>query len=467
MQPPRNRGLALALLAAVCVVPLFVACRSLCPDAPSAPTSMRATGTLANPTTVSDWYFTSAALGGNDGATCSQNAPCVTISGGMIPKIGVLGSNGQLGQTWGTAAASLVVTLHIQGSETAGQELALLTPTLLGKGTTLAIICTPQPVGTPFTAGTVTAPSKVNPGSETTIAAFPTAGLAGMLVTKTAQGDGGVYTPSAALVQTVSTSHVATMDPPHTLASLTTVTMNPTPVEDTTWATGDTLQLATLPILNLESMTVRAGDTDGTNGGLFIEGCEIPDQSGSNATSNFTLASRGGGLVASLTKFDANTKIDSSSSTVVAQVMASQFEGAAVFAGAVNVSGGSLFGAAAAHFSTVTMQNDVNVAGGFSVKGGANVSLGSVYCASTMSAVSGTYTLTAAGLLWGACTVNLSQPLTSFYSLGDASTLLASLYIAGLDAGVGPDGAAAVFTPAKLDTAGAVLNGNSGSRFTH
>ena len=27
--------------------------------------------------------------------------------------------------------------------------------------------------------------------------------------------------------------------------------------------------------------------------------------------------------------------------------------------------------------------------------------------------------------------------------------------------------AAAVFTPAKLDTAGAVLNGNSGSRFTH
>jgi hypothetical protein len=48
----------------------------------------------------------------------------------------------------------------------------------------------------------VTAPSKVNPGSETTIAAFPTAGLAGMLVTKTAQGDGGVYTPSAALVQT-------------------------------------------------------------------------------------------------------------------------------------------------------------------------------------------------------------------------------------------------------------------------
>ncbi len=464
-RPARKRVLALALLAIISAVPLFVACRGLGSDPGHA---MGATGSLVNPATVSDWYFATAAAGGSDSNACTQVAPCVTISGGMIPKIGVMGANGQLGQTWGSAAASLVVTLHVQGSETVGQELALLTPTLLGKGTTLAIVCTPQLVGTAFAAGTVTAPSKLNPGSETTIAAFPTAGLAGMLVTKTAQADGGVYTPSAALVQTVSTSHVATMDPPHTLASLTTVTMNPTPVEDTTWATGDTLQLATLPILNLESMTVKGGDSDGTNGGLFIEGCEIPDQSGEAGTSNFTLKSQGGGLVASLTKFDPITKIDSTSSGVVAQIMASQFVSPVALSGAVTVSGGSLFGLASAHFSSVTLQNDVNVAAGFTIKGGAIVSLGSVYCASTMSALSGSYTLNGAGgLLWGPCTVNLSQPNTSFYSQGDASTLLASLLVSGLDAGTGPDGAPISVTPAKLDTTGSIRNVSTGAVFTH
>jgi hypothetical protein len=463
-KPARKRVIALALLALICVVPLFVACRASCP-APAAP--MRASGSLVNPTTVSDWYFATAAAGGSDSNTCTQLAPCLTISGGMISKIGVMGPGGQLGQTWGAPGANLVVTLHVQGTETVGQELALLTPTLLGPSTTLAIVCTPQLVGGAFTAGTVTAPSKANPGNETTVAGFPDAGAQGSLVMKTAQADGGVFTASAALVQTVSTAHLATLDPPHTLASLTTVTMRPTPVEDVTWATGDTLQLATLPVLNLESMTVHAGDTDGTNGGLFIEGCEIPDQSGSNATSNFALTSQGGGLVVSLSKLDPNVKIDATGSTVTAQVMASQFEGGAALSGPVTVSGGSIFGAGAAHFSTVTLQNDVNVAGGFTVKGGGSVSLGSVYCGSTMSAVSGTYTLLGSGLLWGPCTVNLSQPLTSFYSQGDASTLLAALLIAGLDAGVGPDGAAASFTPAKLDTSGALLNGNTGSRFTH
>ena len=371
----------------------------------------------------------------------------------MIPKLGAVGN------VFGTATTPIVVTLHIQSSETIGQELALLKPTLVGPSTTFAIVGTPINVGATFTAGTVTARSVANPGSQLTVATMPAAAAAGMLVQN-------ITHASYALIQSMSTS-TATMDEPQT--ALTTVTMTPAPTEVNNWTTGDTLQLATLPILNLEPLDVAAGDTDLTNGGLWMQMLEIPDQSGEAGKSNWRLRMSGGGLAVSLVKFDALTQIDMSGSPATGAIMGCQFPGGSSFAGNVTVYGGSTLGNAIFQGPQETIQNGIAVTAPASLKSG-TLTMYDTYCATTMSILDGTLILNEAGVLWGACTVNAAQPNTAFWSQADASVMLSALLISGLDAGQSADGGLLLntfATPGTLDLSKAIFNLQTGARVTH
>jgi hypothetical protein len=299
---------------------------------------------------------------------------------------------------------------------------------------------------------------------------MPDAALAGMLLTKTAQADGGTFVSSAALIQYMDAS-TAIIDQPQTLGPLTTVTMNPSPVEDTTWGTGDTLQLASLPLVNLEPLEVKAGDTDGVHGGLWLSEIEIPDQQGDAGQSKWRLRAAGGALVASLVKFDPNVIVDMSGSPGTASIMSCQFPGGAALTGNVTVYAGSATGVFNASGNVETLTNGFAAMGNLFIRNG-TTAMNEVYCASTITPFDGLVTMNPTGLLWGPCIVNLTQPGTAFWSQGDSTTFFPTMYIASSDGGTCYDGGGlandkTLINAAHLDTCGALYNPLTGSRFTH
>jgi hypothetical protein len=196
----------------------------------------------------------------NDGLTAATAVK--TIMGGIVAK-------------WGTRAPILAqdTVIHLLESETVGQEHVVLSQVMVG-GTAFAMLGTPTLVRT-FNLGVVT-PKHVSTGQLLQAAGFGGAGLAvGQLVVNNATG-------SSSFIETLA-GPVATLAQPLVNQSFPAdASLFPTPVEDDTWATGQSVSVYNLPMLNLQFVAPRGGDntpTD-TRGLTWIQGIFVPDPSG-------------------------------------------------------------------------------------------------------------------------------------------------------------------------------------------
>ncbi len=249
--------------------------------------------------TTTDWYIDP--VGGNDNNPGTGGSPVKTVMGGVVPR-------------WGTKSPILpqTTTLHIVSSETSGQERILISPQFTGSGTNLIIIGTPSNVGSTFVAGTVTAKVRAAPGNSLQIASMPGGAVAGQLVRN-------ITRSSSAFIASMSGS-TATMEQPLKDSLTTTVTAVPSLAQsniDDTWTTGDTLQLQTVPTLNLVVFTVTGGDSNSTDttGSAWVQWIHVPDISGAIADSDFTVEAIGPSLTFSQCSFDPFLLMDSTNTS--------------------------------------------------------------------------------------------------------------------------------------------------------
>lgn len=211
-------------------------------------------------------------VGGCSGSSCpSGQGPLVTVNELIVHR-------------WGTSSPMLQQTTDIWpiSSETVGQErIRPLTPVMANAGSNFALICTPTNIGSTFSAGTVTAASRVNPGNDLKVASMPAGAAAGVLVQN-------ITHPSYAIIHSMSGA-IATMDQP--LNGTTSVALNYNITENNSWTTGDTLQMLQLCTLNLTSESVQVTDTNGafTNGIAWNSMIHVPDISGVTGSSTFFL----------------------------------------------------------------------------------------------------------------------------------------------------------------------------------
>lgn len=248
--------------------------------------------------TQTDWYLDGYA--GNDTTgDGSFGKPVKTITGGIISR-------------WGTSSPLLnqTTTIHVLTGQTSNLERAVLKPVLQGQNTNFVIIGTTASLGTTFTAGTVTPKSQGNPGNDLLIATMQAGSAAGDLVFNSTRS-------SYAFIKSMSGS-TATMEQPFTSASLTTVSLSPFLSENNAWATGDTLQRFSVPILNLETFMPVGGDANNsfTGGMSWVQTIRVPDASGSNGSSQFSSAPVGTGVAYSLCRFDASVYLDGRGSSI-------------------------------------------------------------------------------------------------------------------------------------------------------
>jgi hypothetical protein len=143
----------------------------------------------------------------------------------------------------------------------------------------------------------VTSKAPGNPGVLLQVAGFTHGESAGMLVQNVSRG-------SWAFIDSVTGPGVATMTQPLATAGLTTITANPvaTPLaEDNGWAASNTLQVYTLPLLNLKTLDPQGGDAtvSFTAPAVWVQYLHIPDVTGTPGFSEFAPTSDGCGLVMS------------------------------------------------------------------------------------------------------------------------------------------------------------------------
>jgi hypothetical protein len=207
---------------------------------------------IPNPTwSQANWYVDPVA--GNDGNSGLSPATAVkAITGGIIYK-------------WGTREPILQqnTTIFLLKSETLNQEAAALAPIMVF-GSVFGIVGTPLFVTT-MVLGTVTAKNRSTPQLLTSTG-FGGPGLAvGQLVINTSRGN------SRAFIQAIS-GGTATFCQPMAQLSIADAAAFPAPCpqENDSWTTGDTVNVYTVPALNIKELNPRGGDSlNGTNGGSW------------------------------------------------------------------------------------------------------------------------------------------------------------------------------------------------------
>jgi len=214
---------------------------------------------------IADWYVDP--VHGSDANSGTQTFPVKTIMGGIVAK-------------WGTQSPTLAqtTTIHMLAGSTLGQEYVRLTPMcvagadfILDGNAALVAVAT-------FNLGTVTAKNRA---TATLLQAhgFTAAGLdVGQLVVNNVTG-------SHSTIQAIA-GGVATLGQPlQHLAPAYFVQ----PAEDDTWATGQSVTVYKLPLVNLEQFEPRIADSNSalTQGLWWVNQIYVPDQSGVPGNSYF------------------------------------------------------------------------------------------------------------------------------------------------------------------------------------
>lgn len=227
----------------------------------------------------SDWYVDP--VNGDDTKAGDTPARAVkTIMGGIVAK-------------WCTPNPTLPqnTTIHLLNGETLDQEYVglgylMVSPPGSTGGSMFGIVGTPALVaGAPTVLGTVTAKNRTGAGGGNPLSVdfASVANLAvGQMIVNTKR------TNSWAMIESIN-GNVVTIDQPLAAMTFADATIYPTPAENDAWATGDTIEVYTLPLLNLKYLNPRGGDTSATfQGGLtWVQNVHIPDVSGTPGNASF------------------------------------------------------------------------------------------------------------------------------------------------------------------------------------
>jgi len=423
--------------------------------------------------TQSDWYVSWAH--GNDTNPGTLALPVKTVNGGIVAR-------------WGTRAPILrqTTTIHVLDPQPVGVEKIVLSPAVAADSTgvpsNFLIEGTNAPVGGSFAAGVVTPKTIGGPGQLLEVTGFPAAAAPGMLVFNSKRD-------SYAVIDSVVVAGTVILTQPDTDASLTVPTAVPAPVEDNSWASGDTLQLLQPPTLNWIGFFPSGGDA---NAALTAPTCwtqfiSIPDPSGTPGTSQFTAKSFGPGMAFNGVVFESYPVIDGLNTVFGVFVTCCWSPGGATFIDVFVFSGAFNTGLT---FETVslgsTFDGDVILHGLVEVQGVDYTSIGAVYGDGLLKPVHGAkaqmFTGAApvanpGGVLWGSVQINVEGP-DSAYAISPVggSTFTNSIVTSGAltlegvafgtsyNAGVFTDGVAINVT--TLDAHTGLQNPRTGSRFT-
>ncbi len=420
-------------------------------------------GTVAQPPAVpitwstTDWYLDASAGNDTTGDGTIGN-PVKTIMTGIVPR-------------WGTQRPILgqTVTLHVTNAQTLGQERIILDPQLTGTNTNFVIVGTPSNVGSTFSAGTTTAKAKGNPGNDLQIASMPGGAAAGVVVHNITKG-------AYAIIDSMNGS-TGTLCQPFTAAYLTTPTALDIPDQGTTWATGDTLQLQSLPLLNLEALSGTGGDSSSTsaNGTLWTQMVHIPDISGTVGSSAFTTRGHGTGNNFSLCVVDAFAE-----AVFGGGYFGCQLNGGGLFTSDTEITGGALHctinvGAIQGNWfvnndviltGTLFLQADVTSVSGLHLTSGAAIN---VFNGASLNLTG----LSSTASIWGAGTIT-NAGMVQKNSSGTWATMLP---VANLNLDLYTTGSAVALNgitygpfainPANLDTYHGLRNPASNSCYTN
>lgn len=416
---------------------------------------------------VPNWYV-DPVHGKDTNSGESPSFPVMTIMGGIVPK-------------WGTQSPQLkqTTTIHMLGSETVGQESIVLTPQLAG-GVNFIIDGQLTLVGVTFSPTGVT-PKNRNTPQLLELTGAPAGAVAGTLVHN-------VTKDSYAWIDVVAGT-TWTMTQPFTATSLLNVSASTTPIEDDTWASGDTYQRYSASTLNIVYLQATGGQTNSTSGFedpvLWVQNCYVPDLTG-EAGFSLTTASCQAGVLAVFAQCSFQTFLVGEgaggaslpgaclSCWLSAGYWVSTWD---IVGGAGNTDGASFF--AACYFNEFSaIDGDAIIHGGVFNHGGLNCFLGLVYLDASTTEISGHVRIEpeyySNAIVWGPGTIDVNGGGTLANESG--TTWVDCLLVTGglhLDsaatgtryaAGVWTDGVA--ITPANLDADLALQNPNVGSRYS-
>jgi hypothetical protein len=227
--------------------------------------------------TVPNWYIDPA-----NGTGCASNGNSCTSATCAGPGIGpCVTAQEIIAQRWGTPSPILAqtTTFNALSGETVGQEEIVVSPTMV-QATTFGVIGTLALVAT-FNLGTVTAKNRATPQLlEST--GFTAAGLAvGQIVINPAEGS------SRAIVENLS-GGTATLSQPLAPLTIANAGFAPQPAENDAWASGQSVNVYSMPTLNLQVVNPQGGDNNlaSTTGAAWIQYVSVPDWSGTDGDSN-------------------------------------------------------------------------------------------------------------------------------------------------------------------------------------
>jgi hypothetical protein len=243
-------------------------------------------GVLPNPSwSQADWYVDWT--NGQDSNPGTQAKPVKTVMGGVVAR-------------WGTRSPTLTqsTTIHVVTPQPLNAEYIVLQP-VLANGGRLDVIVTPQPVGSPFAAGTVTAKTRGAPGNSLSVTGFTGAGVSALQLVHNTTHDSWGSIDSIA-------DGTATMCQPFDSAGLFTVSAEPDWNEENGWAHNDELQVYAQGLLNLKVFQPFGGDsnTSFTAGVCSVQNAYIPDVSGVAGDSAITFEPQGAGVILINCRFD-------------------------------------------------------------------------------------------------------------------------------------------------------------------
>jgi hypothetical protein len=478
----------------------LAACNSRCLGSAVKPVLAATTNVPIQPVswTVPDWYIDTAnssgcALNSNSGtsATCTGGCSAGTCPSGIGP---VLAAQEIITHRWGTPSPILpqTTTWHVLSTQPIGYEKIILSPALVanpaGVPSNFVILGTPAPFGAAFAAGVVTPKAYGSPGQLLTVATMPAAAVAGVLVQN-------VTTGSYATVDSKSGT-TGTITQPITTASLTTVTAIPAPVEDNTWATGNTLQLAQLPTLNLEGLFPTGGDGNNAFSAptFWVQFIDVPDASipagGAAGDSSIAAKPLGLGMTFAAVNFQTFPTIDGVNTVFGA------FANGCWSPGGVLAVNAFMFGGAyntALSFENVSdgafLDGDVILHGTTETANGVNyTSVGAVYTDSRIALIHGGKVLMGngvnpaghpGGIIWGPGSIDEEGPGSGLQigTVASGATFTNSLVVSSilLEAAATGDAynnatgiwtAAVAITVGNLDAHGGLQNARTGSRYS-
>lgn len=369
------------------------------------------------------------------------------------------------------------LTIHLLSSQTAGTDPVFFNPQLSG-GTAFAIIGTPVAVGSTFHPSSVTAKNRAT-NTLLQVHGMPGGTAAGALVHNQTHD-------SYAFVDSI-VAGVATMTQPFSTSTLTVIASANVvaPTEVDTWASTDTLQIYSLPALNLKALAPQGGDAADSSGdtpACWVQWVHVPDPSGTPGISVLAATAYACSLVYSVCWFDSaffGSALGTAQRLMGANLSCwhaggGNFAGWAMVGGSIQTSGeplSSVFSQVAAVDGDAIIHGE-SWASGFTVFGYVCLTTG---C--TMTIIEGSVHIVpyfyADAQAWGAGTINVEHGANFQKDVSDNWATCLTVSNIQLDgATTGTSYSAGTFTDgralstANLDTYTGLQNVQTGSRYS-